>query len=74
MGELDIPNTAVAVAEHYKHLLNGFVIDEQDDALAAKVQEMGLSTISAQTVMVTLEDKIHLAKVVLDFVRQIGAE
>lgn len=74
MGELDIPNTAVAVAEHYKHLLNGFIIDELDDALAAKVQEMGLSTISAQTVMVTLEDKIHLAKVVLDFVRQIGAE
>ena len=74
MGELDIPNTAVAVAAHYKRLLNGFIIDETDDALAAKVREMGLSTISAQTVMVTLEDKIHLAKVVLDFVRQIGAE
>ena len=74
MAELDVPNTAVAVAEHYKHFLNGFIIDETDDALAAKVREMGLSTISAQTVMVTLEDKIHLAKVVLDFVRQIGAE
>jgi LPPG:FO 2-phospho-L-lactate transferase len=74
MSELQIPNTAVAIAEHYKHLLTGFVIDETDDALAAKIQDMGLSTISAQTVMVTLGDKINLAKVVLDFVRQIGAE
>lgn len=74
MSELQIPNTAVAVAEHYKQILTGFVIDETDESLAANVRELGISTISAQTVMVTLGDKINLAKVVLDFVRQIGAE
>ncbi|MEM7468312.1 MAG: 2-phospho-L-lactate transferase [Pseudomonadota bacterium] len=74
MTELQVPSTALAVAEHYRDLLDGFVVDEQDAALAAQISEIGLNTIAAQTVMVTLADKIHLAKVVMDFVRQIGAE
>ncbi|MGR8950306.1 MAG: 2-phospho-L-lactate transferase, partial [Gammaproteobacteria bacterium] len=74
MSELNVPSNAVAVARHYQSLLNGFVIDEQDVELAEQIRDLGIKTISAQTVMVTLADKIQLAEVVSDFVRQIGAE
>ena len=74
MTELNIPNDAVAVAAHYKDIIDAFVIDEQDAALAKKIEDLGLRTITAPTVMLTLEDKIRLAEVVMDFVRQIGAE
>ena len=74
MAELDIPSTALAIARHYQHLLDGFVVDEQDRDLVAQIEDLGIKTISAQTVMVTLDDKIQLAEVVSDFVRQIGAE
>lgn len=74
MTELNIPNDAVAIARHYETLADAIVIDEQDALLSEKIEEMGLSTIVAQTVMLTLQDKIQLAEVVTDFVRQIGAE
>ena len=74
MTELDIPNDAIAVARHYHEIIDAFIIDQQDAALAQKIEELGLSTIAAQTVMLTLADKISLAEVVMDFVRQIGAE
>lgn len=74
MTELQIPNSAVAVARHYRDILDGFIVDETDNSLVGEIEDLGLSTISAQTVMVTLSDKINLAKVALDFVRQIGAE
>ena len=74
MTELNIPNDAVAIARHYETFADAIVIDEQDALLSEKIEEMGLSTIVAQTVMLTLQDKIQLAEVVTDFVRQIGAE
>ena len=74
MTELNIPSDAVEVARHYKDTIDALIIDQQDAALAKNIEDLGLRTITAQTVMLTLEDKIRLAEVVMDFVRQIGAE
>ncbi|MBX3707626.1 MAG: 2-phospho-L-lactate transferase [Pseudomonadales bacterium] len=65
MQELRVPATAAAVAAHYGDLLDGFVLDRQDAALDGALRP---ATIVAQTVMLTLADRMALAETVLDFV------
>lgn len=65
MAELSVPNTAAWVAQHYRPILDGFVLDSVDEALAAEIESMGLPTAVTDTVMVTLEDRIGLARVCL---------
>ena len=71
MTELGMPQTAVGVARHYVDkygdLFTGFVLDETDENLASEVESLGLSTIVAPSVMVTLHDKTELAARVLEF-------
>lgn len=69
MSELGVPNTAVSVAEHYGDLLTGFVLDEQDAALAA---DINLPTLCTQSVMRTLDDRVQLAQSVLDFITELS--
>ena len=68
MAELDVPSTTVKVAEHYRNLLTGFVIDEQDRDARAEVEALGMAADVQQSVMVTLDDRTQLARAVLDFV------
>ena len=68
MRELDIPASALAVAQHYQNrypsLLDGFVIDETDgDSLS----EFNLPCVATQSVMSSLEDRIALAQRCLAF-------
>ena len=74
MQELDIPTTALGVAEHYQHkythLLNGFVIDSTD---ADTLPDFNLPTIATQSVMSSLQDRIALAEACLDFFDQLAA-
>jgi LPPG:FO 2-phospho-L-lactate transferase len=72
MRELDIPSDAVAVARHYRGLLDGFVLDQQDGALAHAVIALGVEVSVAQTLMVTLADRIDLAEKVLQFTNRLG--
>ena len=65
MAELHIPNTAVSVAQHYGELLAGFVLDEQDAALA---QEIDLPTLATPSIMKSLDDRTALAARVLEFI------
>ena len=67
MRELGMPATTVAVAEHYKGLVTHFVVDAVDADAAPAVAALGMSVTVAQTVMRTLEDRIQLARTVLDF-------
>ena len=70
MQELDIPMTALGVAEHYGKydgLVTGFVIDHADAGLEAEIGALGLATIVTNTVMLTLEDKTRLGREVLAF-------
>ena len=68
MQELNIPATAVAVAEHYQHhyprLLDGFVIDESD---SERLDDITLPTVATQSVMTSLKDRIAVAERCLAF-------
>jgi len=62
MAELGLPITAGAVARYYKDILDLYVADEGD---AEHVRELGIPTRLSRTLMVTLEDREALARVVL---------
>ena len=64
MGELSLPVSAEAVANHYGSLLDGFVLDEADSALAPRI---GAQCLVTRTLM---RDDVHkraLANEVLRF-------
>ena len=67
MRELAIPATTEQIAAHYAGLATGFVLDERDAAAESAVRALGLDTVVAQTVMVSLQDRVDLARTVLDF-------
>ena len=68
MQELNIPSSALAVAEHYRgkypRLLDGFVIDASD---AGDLDQFKLPTVATPSVMVSLTDRIALAERCLSF-------
>ena len=68
MRELDVPATARQVALHYGDLLDGFLLDEQDAALNGT---LAVPTAVAQSVMVTLEDRIALAEAAVAFIENL---
>ena len=74
MQELAVPATALAVAEHYADLIDGFIMDQQDAALRDSVAGLNIETIVAQTVMVTLADRIELARTAIEFIRRLRRE
>ena len=67
MQELAMPTTALAVASHYQGLLDGFIVDDQDSALLDPCADLEFAAIATQTVMITLNDKIELARTTLQF-------
>lgn len=67
MQELSVPASAAAVAAHYAGLIDGFIIDERDAAAQPEVEALGVTTTVAQTVMLTLHDRIALARTALEF-------
>jgi LPPG:FO 2-phospho-L-lactate transferase len=62
MGELGLPISAAAVARHYADILDIYVVDERD---ADDVLDLGIPVTLARTLMLTLEDRDTLARVVL---------
>ncbi|MCS6947509.1 MAG: 2-phospho-L-lactate transferase [Steroidobacteraceae bacterium] len=68
MSELGYEVSARAVAEFYGELLDGFVLDTVDAALAARLP---LPTFIGATVMQNLDDKRRLAADVLRFAAQL---
>ena len=64
MSELRIPATAAQVASHYAGLLDGFILDRTDAHLDGT---LAVPTVVTQSVMLTLQDRIDLARVALDF-------
>ena len=62
MAELNVPATAAQVASHYADWLDHFVIDEADSDLHGT---LAVPTIVAPSVMVSLQDRIDLARATL---------
>jgi LPPG:FO 2-phospho-L-lactate transferase len=59
--------SAYGVAAWYGDLLDGMVIDEQDAAQASRIEALGMRTLITNTVMARREDRVRLARDVLQF-------
>lgn len=70
LQEMNMPATAVAVANHYQSLIDGFVVDAEDKKL---IEQINVPTISTPSVMVTLQHRIDLAKACVDFLMTLSA-
>jgi LPPG:FO 2-phospho-L-lactate transferase len=67
MRELGRDVSARSVAMEYLRIIDGFVIDEVDAELAEGIRASGIQVTSAKTIMRTVDDRIALARTVLDF-------
>ena len=72
MQELGLPSTALAVAEYYQDILDGFILDPQDHAHAPKIEALGCATRVTPIVMHSLQDRIGLAHQVLSLAGQLS--
>ena len=66
--ELGIQPSALAVVEHYRGLLSGFVLDKVDDELASQID---IPTLTTDTLMNLLTKRARLAGDVLHFTRRL---
>ena len=73
-AELGITPSALAVAEHYKNILNGFVLDSVDAELEKDVKSLGIQSCLTNTLMKTRDDRRNLALDVLNFIQSLLQE
>lgn len=73
-SELGIDPTAMAVADHYKGLLSGIVIDRQDEAIRRQIQELGVAVSVTDTIMRNEDQRLYLAKETLSFTASLSKE
>lgn len=67
MQELGKDVSVLGIAEHYRGLIDGLVIDAQDAALASAIEDMGIVTLATPSVMTDLPSRIALAEATLEF-------
>ena len=66
MTGLGLEVSAYSVAHLYRDFLNTFVLDQNDEKERNKIEELGIKVVLTNTIMRTLEDKIRLAKTVIE--------
>jgi len=71
MRELGKEPSPRSVAIEYRRLIDGFVIDREDTQLVESVRSLGIHVLAAATVMRSVEDRVALARTVLDFARSV---
>ncbi|MDH4189066.1 MAG: 2-phospho-L-lactate transferase [Betaproteobacteria bacterium] len=73
MRELGREVSARGVAIEYFHLIDGFVIDREDESLAESIRSVGIEVATARAVMRTQSDRTELAGAVLEFADRLRA-
>jgi LPPG:FO 2-phospho-L-lactate transferase len=68
MLELDIPVTPRAIADHYRGVIDGLLVDERDGP-----ENVGIPMASADTLMVSLEDRARVASAALALAHRIAS-
>lgn len=68
MDELNIPKTSEAIARHYQEVLDVLVIDQRDLPEHNAVEALGLRCLSTNTWMKSMDDKIALARFILQHI------
>jgi LPPG:FO 2-phospho-L-lactate transferase len=66
--ELGIEPSALAVANHYRGLIQGFVLDKIDTPLDQSVRDLNMQTLITNTIMRTTDDRKQLAMDVINFI------
>lgn len=66
MDELGIPASVEAVAEHYRGLVDAMVIDWKDAGAHDAIAQLGMRALTVNTIMTTLDERIALARDVID--------
>ena len=66
MGELGYAATSLGVARLYRGLCDIFLIDPQDEPLSPAIAELGMQPMVGPIMMETDEDKLTLARFILD--------
>ena len=74
LREMNMPVSATAVANHYRDILDGFVLDSVDAQQAEAIAELGIVVHVTDTVMKSLGDRIRLANDVLQFAMSFAEE
>jgi len=67
-SELGIEPSAFAVANHYRGLLKGFVIDKTDVQLIESVKGLNIQIHVTYTLMSSHDDRKQLAKEIINFI------
>jgi LPPG:FO 2-phospho-L-lactate transferase len=71
MRELGREASARGVAGEYLRLVDGFVIDRTDADLSQSIASLGMRVLAAPTLMRSSEDRVALARAVLEFAASI---
>jgi LPPG:FO 2-phospho-L-lactate transferase len=71
MHELGREVSARAIAMEFHKLIDGIVIDSADQALAEGIRASGVEVLAVPTYMRNAEDRLKLARAVLDFARAV---
>jgi len=66
LRSLGLEVSAFGVAKFYSDFLDEFVIDTKDAEKRVAIEKLGINVKVTNTVMKSLEDKVALAKVVLE--------
>jgi LPPG:FO 2-phospho-L-lactate transferase len=73
MRELGASATALGVARHYGDLVDGWIIDRQDEKLQPAIEREGRSVLVTDTIMKTRAKSVALAKRVVQFARSLAS-
>ena len=71
MRELGREASARGAAAEYLKLIDGFVLDREDLALSESIRSFGMDVLATQTVMRNGDDRLALARSVLEFARKL---
>jgi 2-phospho-L-lactate transferase/gluconeogenesis factor (CofD/UPF0052 family) len=70
MRGLGLEVSPLGIAQLYEELIDNLVIDDADADLEKEVKLMGLDTVIARTMMSTEDDKVSLARTVLNLLKK----
>jgi LPPG:FO 2-phospho-L-lactate transferase len=67
MESLGLEVSPFSVAQLYRGLMRGYVVDEQDKSIASKITSLGMKVLATNTLMDSMEAKTKLARNTISF-------
>ena len=74
LRELNMPCTVLSIAEYYKELIDGLIIDKADAHQATEIEKLGIAVEVAPTVMRSLQDRVNLANISLNSANRVSQQ